>query len=107
MSGKKSLIRSARASLLLAIGLIAASCATSTPYQPEMAGQSIHGGYSEQRLGDNRYRVNFDGNTLTSRERVEGYMLYRAAELTVQTGNDWFRIVERADGVPGRGVAWG
>jgi hypothetical protein len=48
--------------------LIAASCATTgTPYQPEVAGQRIHGGYSEQRLGENRYRVTFDGNTLTSR----------------------------------------
>jgi hypothetical protein len=96
MSAKKSLVRSARVSVLLAIGLIAGSCATSTPYQPDVAGQRIHGGYSEQRLGDNRYLVNFDGNTLTSRERVEGYMLYRAAELTVQNGNDWFRIAERA-----------
>lgn len=68
---------------------------TPTPYQPEVQGQRIHGGYSEVRLGDNRYRVTFDGNTLTSRERVEGYLLYRAAELTVQNGYDWFRIVDR------------
>jgi hypothetical protein len=94
-----SVIRSSRcatrAALLLAISLVVASCATSTPYQPEIAGQRIHGGYSERRLGDNRYIVTFDGNTLTSRERVEGYMLYRAAELTVQSGYEWFRIVDR------------
>ena len=95
MSDKKSLKRAAGAALLLTISLTAVSCVTSTPYQPEVAGQRIHGGYSEQRLGDNRYRVTFDGNTLTSRERVEGYMLYRAAELTVQNGYDWFRIVDR------------
>jgi hypothetical protein len=71
------------------------SCATMTPYQPEVAGQRIHGGYSEQRLGEGHYRVTFDGNTLTSRERVEGYMLYRAAELTLRDGYDSFRIVDR------------
>lgn len=84
------------AALLLTVGLQLAACATVTPYQPEVAGQRIHGGYSEQRLGEGRYRVTFDGNTLTSRERVEGYMLYRAAELTVRDGYDWFRIVARA-----------
>jgi hypothetical protein len=84
-----------RSSLLAAALLALSACATSTPYQPETPGQRIHGGYSEQRLGDNRFRVTFDGNTLTSRERVEGYMLYRAAELTVQNGYDWFRVVDR------------
>lgn len=80
----------------LAAALLTAACATTgTPYQPEVAGQRIHGGYSEQRLSEGHYRVTFDGNTLTSRERVEGYMLYRAAELTVQQGYDWFRIVDR------------
>jgi hypothetical protein len=87
---------SLRRSCLLATVLLAlSSCATSTPYQPETPGQRIHGGYSEQRLGDNRFRVTFDGNTMTSRERVEGYMLYRAAELTVQNGYEWFRVVDR------------
>lgn len=82
--------------ITLAAILMTASCATtSTPYQPEVAGQRIHGGYSEQRLGEGRYRVTFDGNTLTSRERVEGYLLYRAAELTVEQGYDWFRVVNR------------
>lgn len=83
-------------SFLAPVALLAlASCATSTPYQPETAGQRVHGGYSEQRLGENRFKVTFDGNTLTSRERVEGYLLYRAAELTVQNGYGWFQIVDR------------
>ena len=72
-----------------------AGCTTATPYQPDVAGQRISGGYSEQRLGEGRYHVNFAGNTLTSRDRVEGYLLYRAAELTVRDGYDWFVIVDR------------
>jgi hypothetical protein len=56
----------------LSAAMLLTSCMTPTPYQPEIRGQRIHGGYSEEHLGDNRYRVTFDGNMLTSRERVEG-----------------------------------
>lgn len=81
------------ASIALA-GLVAA-CTTATPYQPNIAGQKVSGGYSELRVEDNRYRVTFAGNSLTSRQTVEGYLLYRAAELTVEQGFDWFSIVDR------------
>lgn len=81
------------AALALTAGL--AACATPTPYQPNIPGQATSGGYSEMRIEANRWRVNFAGNSLTSRETVEGYLLYRAAELTVQQGFEWFRIVDR------------
>lgn len=81
------------AALALAAGL--AACATPTPYQPNLPGQSASGGYSEIRLEPNRFRVNFAGNSLTSRETVEGYLLFRAAEMTMQNGYDWFTIVDR------------
>jgi hypothetical protein len=86
-------LRNALVAATLFAGL--AGCMTATPYQPDIAGQRISGGFSEQRLTEGRYRVNFAGNTLTSRDRVEGYLLYRAAELTVQNGYDWFLIIER------------
>lgn len=81
----------AAASLLASLG----GCATPTPYQPELASQRSSGGYSEQRIEEGRYRVNFAGNSLTSRDRVEGYLLYRAAELTRENGYDWFLILDR------------
>ncbi|MDP3173959.1 MAG: hypothetical protein Q8M88_05955 [Phenylobacterium sp.] len=81
------------AALVLAAGL--AACATPTPYQPNVPGQAASGGYSEVRIEPNRWRVNFSGNSLTSRETVEGYLLFRAAELTLQQGDDWFAIVQR------------
>jgi hypothetical protein len=80
-----------------ALALQAAACTTATPYQPyrpDLSG-GVHGGYSEQRLQPDRFVVSFHGNELTSRDRVEGYLLYRAAELTVQNGSDWFSIIER------------
>jgi hypothetical protein len=81
------------AALALSLGL--AACETATPYQPNIPGQATSGGYSEQRLEPNRWRVNFVGNTMTSRETVEGYLLFRAAELTLQNGDDWFEMVDR------------
>ena len=80
--------------LALLLLLLLVACATATPYQPNLPGQNVSGGYSEKYLGQNRYKVWFAGNTLTSRDTVEGYLLYRAAELTVQNGYDWFRITD-------------
>jgi len=84
-----------RSLILFACAALVTSCMTPTPYQPDIAGQKVSGGYSENRIAENRYRVNFAGNVLTSRDRVEGYLLYRAAELTLERGFDWFEINDR------------
>lgn len=69
--------------------LVLAACATPTAYAPQgYGGQS--GGYAEQRLQADRWAVSFNGNSVTSRDTVEMYLLYRAAELTLQSGYDWF-----------------
>ncbi|MGH8443994.1 MAG: CC0125/CC1285 family lipoprotein [Solimonas sp.] len=73
--------------LLAAAGAAAlAACATATPYQPNARGY----GYSEQRIEQNRFRVTFSGNSDTPKQTVENYLLYRAAELTLQSGFDYF-----------------
>lgn len=87
-----------RLSTAFAIALLVTSCApTPTPYQPYRSHSAggIHGGYSEEKLGRDEVRVRFHGNSMTSRDRVEGYMLYRAAELTLQNGFDWFMVMDR------------
>lgn len=81
------------AALVVTAGLTA--CATATPYQPNAPGQAVRGGFSETRIESDRFQVTFAGNSLTSRETVERYLLYRAAELTVAEGGDWFSLVER------------
>lgn len=63
-----------------------------TPYQPGDGGRY---GYSEQQIEENRYRITFAGNPSTPRDTVQNYLLYRAAELTVQRGYDHFTIVDR------------
>ena len=76
---------------LSALTLLGA-CATATPYQ---AASSSDRGYSEQKIEDNRFQVQFSGNSLTDRKTVETYLLYRAAELTKQSGYDHFKVVRR------------
>jgi hypothetical protein len=78
----------------LALGIT--GCATqTTPYQPLSASSRASGGYSDVRLAPDRFEVTFAGNRFTSREQVEAALLYRAAELTVQQGFDWFVVEDR------------
>ena len=84
--------RPAASALAVLLGLLLAACAGApTPYQEARDGY----GYSEQQIEENRYRVSFAGNSATSRQTVEDYLLYRAAELTVQNGHDWFEVADR------------
>lgn len=89
-----NLRKGAGKTLALILTLVLVACATATPYQPNLYGQKVSGGYSDRRLADDRFRVSFAGNIFTSRDRVEGYLLYRAAELTDQNGYDWFMLVD-------------
>ena len=84
------------AAAVAALGGALAACATATPYQPA----AVHGadrgfGYSDYRIDSTHWRVTFAGNSLTSRETVEKYLLYRAAELTIEQGGDWFETTDR------------
>jgi hypothetical protein len=79
----------------LMIGILA-GCATPTPYAPANPAASNHEGYTETRIEDNRYHLKFSGNVATPRETVETYMLYRAAELTLMNGFDYFTVVTRS-----------
>ena len=80
--------------LALSSALMAlAGCASPTAYQP--AGDSGANGYADQRLAENRYRVTFQGNSLTKRETVENYLLLRSAEVTRDAGFAWFEFDDR------------
>lgn len=113
----KSSPRVAALALLLAGSAALASCATPTPYQPAVGiGRD---GYTDQQIDSDRFQISFSGNSLTSRETVERYLLFRAAELTLQRGFDNFVLVskdtetrsqtyiDRSWGPNGWGGAWG
>jgi hypothetical protein len=77
---------------LAAVAGLLAACATATPYQPAVTDRY---GFQEQRIEDNRVRITFNGNTITERETVENYLLYRAAEVTLESGHDYFIVANR------------
>ena len=84
--------RMARAAAAVLAAALLAACAKPALYQP------MHDdvGYGEQKLEENRYRVWFAGNSATPRATVEDYVLYRAAELTLEHGYDYFVLSERS-----------
>ena len=84
-------VRSAVIGALLAF---TTGCATPTPYQPVSSAHPARGGYTDRKLADDRYEVTFAGNMLTTRQRVEDYLLFRAAELTLEHGYDWFQVID-------------
>ena len=83
---------------LAASTLALAACASLAPYGAQRApgGQ----GYSEQRIESNRFRVTYNG--VGAIGPVADRALFRAAQLTVDQGYDWFEVTQRwIDGRPG------
>ena len=80
--------------LIAASAAILAACATSTPYQPASKPGGFDG-FSQTMIENDRARVTFGGNSLTERDTVENYLLYRAAEIAVERGFDHFTLAER------------
>lgn len=75
-------------SILLMLSLfILYNC--STPYQPK----GMLGGYSEEKVLVNLYKVAFKGNQHTKPDVVQNYLLYRCAELTKEHGYKYFGVV--------------
>lgn len=80
--------------LIAAAATLLAACATAvgTAYAPA---DSKGYGYAETRVEADRYRVTFSGDGATPPNVVEDYALLRTAELAVENGYDWFRVVGR------------
>lgn len=76
----------------LLVPLVLSACATT--YQP----QSFTGGFTETQLDKNVFRVSFQGNGYTARERAEDFTLLRSAELTLKNGFNYFVIVDGKSG---------
>ena len=103
-------MQGASAGRLVGLALIAAlalgGCAKPTPYRAGGGGY----GYDSQALSEERHRVSFAGNAATPRKTVENYLLYRAAELTLEEGGDHFvvlyREIERHGNYPNTGPGW-
>lgn len=73
------------AALIVTLGLSA--CAT------EYGTESLWGGYDEAEVSPGVWTILFAGNGYTTRETVQAFWLYRAAELTMAHGYSGFEVV--------------
>lgn len=78
-------------SLLVLVAVLSASCATK--YQHK----GFTGGYTDQQLQEDVFRVSSRVNGFSSEERAEDFTMYRACEVTLQHGFDYFVIVDSSD----------
>ena len=70
-----------------------AACASTPGYVPADDPEDV--GHYSTRLGDDRYRIVYNGGRTTGLNTTRNYALMRAAELTLADGYDWFEIVDR------------
>ena len=93
------------------LALLLQACATG--YQAH----GLTGGYQEQKIAEDVYRVIFAGNGYASKEMVERYFMYRCAELTKEKGYKYFVVLRSGQtgarqlspnlgAVPGMGDPW-
>lgn len=58
--------------------------------------KGISGGYSDMQIDENTYRVSYSGNKFTEPSKLDSLLIYRAADLTVQKGYDWFTLRDKS-----------
>lgn len=75
--------------------------ACATPYGK----YGIAGGYTDSRIDENTFSISVDTNGFTNQQTTSMHGLYRAAELTVENGYDFFVIVSDAQNPAGMSMA--
>ncbi len=80
---------------LAAGALLVSGCVMEATYRPATGTGFSRVGYSDHQIEPNRFEITFSGNSYTSRDTVEKYLLYRAAELTLQQHGDYFIMADR------------
>jgi hypothetical protein len=78
--------------LVLTSALLVAACAGPTRYHPRTQDGA---GYSQVQLKPNQYEVSYTANFLTRRTKVKQFLLYRAAEIALETHHDNFIVLDK------------
>jgi hypothetical protein len=77
--------------LTLTLFVLLSGCALKPDYRSAKNGSV---GYSEQKITDDRYRVQFKSYSQLLADASD-YALFRSAELTKQQGYDWFVVTSK------------
>ena len=76
--------------LTLCGSLLLGGCATA--YDSEKSFWNGQTGFSQSRLGETRWQVEFVGNDLVDRETARKYVLKRAGEIALAQGYAWVQV---------------
>ena len=68
-------------------------CAGPTQYHPSLEGT----GYSDYKISEDRYRVSYTANSLTNRKKVTQYLIYRAAQIALESKKENFVVLDQSD----------
>ncbi len=74
---------------ILLVGI--SGCAGPTHYRPSEDGT----GYSDSQIGGDRYWVSYTANSITSYRKLEQYNLYRSAQITLESGQESFVVMDK------------
>ena len=85
-----------KSSIVAAALLGLAACASSGPASAPPPTASS--GYKEEMLSANRYSVTYTAAKAATPAEIADRTLGRAAQLTLDKGNDWFEIASRING---------
>ena len=79
-------------SLLVSLALALAACASS----PDGPGATASA-YKEEQLSANRYRISYTAPGEATKAQIADRTEARAAQLTLDKGNEWFEIAGKVD----------
>ncbi len=74
----------------LIVFLLVTGCASPTSYHPSLEGT----GYSDYKISDDRYQVSYTANSFTNRKKVSQYLIYRAAQLALESNKENFVVLD-------------
>lgn len=77
--------------VIAASALMLTACGATSPSYQALDGRT--GGYASQPIESNRYVVSYTGVKGMPKEQVAKYAMLRAAEVTQESGNEWFAVV--------------
>jgi hypothetical protein len=76
---------------VLLVAILLTGCAGPTSYHPSTQG----GGYRDHQLAADRYQIFYTANSLTRRSTTKQYLLYRAAEITLEANKENFVVLDQ------------
>lgn len=81
--------------LIVALALMSAAACSS---MPDAGGGQPMPGFTEESLSGGRYRISYAAQDEATTKVVSDRVLVRAAQATLNAGNEWFEIQSKVDG---------